>query len=199
MCSLEIAQFGRAWRGGSSFDLNQGTAIREDGEVQTERYYSKNSLVRLRTCPRKSAELSIMTVSSHLSGLLPLTGLNGVNGANGANGATKDATTTTKNGATGATTTTNGDSKKTTSEYVIPSEDLGTPRKLRLVIVGAGASGLNMARHLELHTENIDYAIYEKNPEVGGTWFENRCVTNWCLLSAVSDKYQIPRMRLRHS
>lgn len=112
-----------------------------------------------------------MTVAAQLNGLLPLTGLNGAktetNGTT--NGTTKIATN-------GEAKSVNGTAKPTKSDYVIPSEDFGTPRKIRLVMVGAGASGLNMARHLELHTENVDYVMYEKNPEVGGTWFENRCV-----------------------
>lgn len=60
------------------------------------------------------------------------------------------------------------------SEYVIAPTELGSTRKLRIIIIGAGASGLNMVRHLGLHMENVEYVIYEKNPDVGGTWFENR-------------------------
>lgn len=58
--------------------------------------------------------------------------------------------------------------------YRVTEERLGTPRKLRVVMVGAGASGLCMARHMELHMENYELIIYEKNADVGGTWFENR-------------------------
>ncbi|KAL4808131.1 hypothetical protein BDV18DRAFT_158247 [Aspergillus unguis] len=50
-----------------------------------------------------------------------------------------------------------------------------TPRKLRVVCIGAGISGLTVAYKLkhERPLEYVDLAIYEKNPEVGGTWFEN--------------------------
>ncbi|KAI1630479.1 cyclohexanone monooxygenase [Exophiala viscosa] len=58
--------------------------------------------------------------------------------------------------------------------YKITEERLGTPRRLRVVMVGAGASGLNMARHMELHMENYELMIYEKNADVGGTWYENK-------------------------
>ncbi|KAL4891195.1 cyclohexanone monooxygenase [Aspergillus ambiguus] len=58
--------------------------------------------------------------------------------------------------------------------YKIQEELLGTPRKLRVLMVGAGASGLNVARHMELHMQNYELQIYEKNEDVGGTWFENR-------------------------
>lgn len=46
-------------------------------------------------------------------------------------------------------------------------------RKLRIVCIGAGYSGLTLAHKIQ-HEQNlegeIDFAIYEKNPEVGGTW-----------------------------
>ncbi|KAK7430518.1 hypothetical protein QQZ08_003037 [Neonectria magnoliae] len=51
-----------------------------------------------------------------------------------------------------------------------------TPRKLRVICIGAGYSGLMLSyrwKHAEM--ENfIDLAIYEKNSDVGGTWLENR-------------------------
>ncbi|KAL4923134.1 flavin-containing monooxygenase [Aspergillus undulatus] len=50
-----------------------------------------------------------------------------------------------------------------------------TPRKLRVVCIGAGFSGLIMAYKLK-HSrplDFVDFTIYEKNVEVGGTWFEN--------------------------
>lgn len=58
--------------------------------------------------------------------------------------------------------------------YTVSEVPLGTPRQLRVITIGAGAAGLNMARHIELHMENVDHIIYEKNPEVGGTWYENK-------------------------
>lgn len=58
--------------------------------------------------------------------------------------------------------------------YAVQEKPLGYPRPLRVIAVGAGASGLNFARQVELHMSNIDLTIYEKNPEVGGTWWENR-------------------------
>lgn len=60
------------------------------------------------------------------------------------------------------------------SEYVVVPTELGSTRKLRIIIIGAGASGLNMVRHLGLHMENVEYVVYDKNADVGGTWFENK-------------------------
>ncbi len=43
---------------------------------------------------------------------------------------------------------------------------------LHVVIIGAGASGLCAA--IQLGKLGIPYTIFEKNAEVGGTWYENR-------------------------
>ncbi|PVH75074.1 FAD/NAD(P)-binding domain-containing protein [Cadophora sp. DSE1049] len=60
------------------------------------------------------------------------------------------------------------------AEYKVEEHAIGDPRHLRIVTIGAGAAGLNMARHLELHMQNFEHVIYEKNGDVGGTWYENR-------------------------
>lgn len=58
--------------------------------------------------------------------------------------------------------------------YQVPDRRLGDPSDLRIITVGAGAAGLNLAYQLDRHMKNVDHVIYEKNPEVGGTWYENR-------------------------
>ncbi len=58
--------------------------------------------------------------------------------------------------------------------YKVEEHVLGEPRHIRIVTIGAGAAGLNMAHHLELHVQNFEHIIYEKNDDVGGTWYENR-------------------------
>jgi cation diffusion facilitator CzcD-associated flavoprotein CzcO len=47
-------------------------------------------------------------------------------------------------------------------------------RHVRIVCVGAGASGLLMAYKLQKHFNNFSLTVYEKNPAIAGTWFENR-------------------------
>jgi 4-hydroxyacetophenone monooxygenase len=49
---------------------------------------------------------------------------------------------------------------------------VAVPPGFRVLIVGAGISGLTMG--LKLGQMGIPYTIVEKNPEVGGTWYENR-------------------------
>lgn len=58
--------------------------------------------------------------------------------------------------------------------YTISEKVLGEARHLRVIAIGAGASGLNLAHQISNHMRNIDLILYEKNAEVGGTWYENR-------------------------
>jgi 4-hydroxyacetophenone monooxygenase len=44
-------------------------------------------------------------------------------------------------------------------------------RKLKVVIIGAGMSGLLAG--IRLSQAGVEFTILEKNPDVGGTWFEN--------------------------
>ncbi|OJJ42184.1 hypothetical protein ASPZODRAFT_2122686 [Penicilliopsis zonata CBS 506.65] len=58
---------------------------------------------------------------------------------------------------------------------VSPARWAFQPRQLRIVCIGAGFSGLTLA--YKLQHENplsfVDWVVYEKNRDVGGTWFEN--------------------------
>lgn len=52
-----------------------------------------------------------------------------------------------------------------------------TPRKLRIVTIGAGYSGLTLAhkfqhQHRDL-VDIVDHTIYEARSELGGTWLVN--------------------------
>ncbi|KAF2825070.1 FAD/NAD(P)-binding domain-containing protein [Ophiobolus disseminans] len=47
-------------------------------------------------------------------------------------------------------------------------------RKLKILTIGAGLSGIQMAYQIQKHCENVDHVIYEKNADIGGTWLENR-------------------------
>jgi hypothetical protein len=50
----------------------------------------------------------------------------------------------------------------------------GYQRKLRVLTVGAGVSGIMMAYMIQKDSKNVEHVIYEKNPDIGGTWYENR-------------------------
>ena len=52
----------------------------------------------------------------------------------------------------------------------------GTPPKsvdrFKVAVIGTGISGLNVA--VQLKQAGIPFTVFEKNPEVGGSWYENR-------------------------
>lgn len=43
-------------------------------------------------------------------------------------------------------------------------------RHVKIICVGAGASGLLFAYKMQRHFQNFTLTIYEKNSEVSGTW-----------------------------
>ena len=47
-------------------------------------------------------------------------------------------------------------------------------RKLKVLTIGAGLSGIQLAYQIQKHCENVEHVIYEKNADIGGTWLENR-------------------------
>ncbi len=49
--------------------------------------------------------------------------------------------------------------------------DIAPETEFRVVIIGAGMSGLLAAHRLQ--TAGVDFVVLEKNDEVGGTWYEN--------------------------
>jgi len=59
-------------------------------------------------------------------------------------------------------------------EYTIPDTPLGYARHLRVICIGAGASGLNLAYQMRKHMRNYSLVLYEKNAAIGGTWLENK-------------------------
>lgn len=64
-------------------------------------------------------------------------------------------------------------SQNVTCDSTTEEHPLGTMRPVKVISIGAGVSGINMARALKRHGTNIEHVVYDKNPEIGGTWFEN--------------------------
>ncbi|KAK0389844.1 hypothetical protein NLU13_3417 [Sarocladium strictum] len=48
------------------------------------------------------------------------------------------------------------------------------PRRVRIVVLGAGISGIQFLRDATTRLSNIDITVYDKNDHEGGTWAENR-------------------------
>lgn len=61
-------------------------------------------------------------------------------------------------------------------KYTVSEAPIFAPRRIRIVSIGAGASGINLIRTLKqtLQHGTFEHVVYEKNSGVGGTWFENR-------------------------
>lgn len=58
--------------------------------------------------------------------------------------------------------------------YQIREQPYGTKRKTKVILMGAGASTLNFLKVAGERMQNLEIVSYEKNRDVGGTWFENR-------------------------
>lgn len=58
--------------------------------------------------------------------------------------------------------------------YSVSEQPLGATKHVKIVGIGAGASGINMIRTLRKSITDYEFTIYEKNDGVGGTWHENR-------------------------
>lgn len=58
--------------------------------------------------------------------------------------------------------------------YRITEQPLHHRRLIRLICVGAGAAGLQIAYKGERLLKDVEIQIYDKNSDIGGTWLENR-------------------------
>jgi len=58
--------------------------------------------------------------------------------------------------------------------YKIREQPMGTRKRVKVILMGAGASALNFFKKAEEEMDNLDIVCYEKNHDIGGTWLENR-------------------------
>jgi NAD(P)-binding Rossmann-like domain len=47
-------------------------------------------------------------------------------------------------------------------------------RPIKVIVIGAGFSGIYCGIRIPQRIRNVDLTIYEKNSGIGGTWWENR-------------------------
>lgn len=59
-------------------------------------------------------------------------------------------------------------------EYQVREHPLNTKDRISVICVGAGVSGLATAIRVQETTTDVDFEIFEKNGDLGGTWLENR-------------------------
>ncbi|EFX05107.1 flavin-binding monooxygenase [Grosmannia clavigera kw1407] len=60
------------------------------------------------------------------------------------------------------------------SKYTPRGRPVDEGRPVRITIIGAGISGICLYIRLLQHVPAAKITIYEKNPSLGGTWYENR-------------------------
>ncbi|KAF2085515.1 FAD/NAD(P)-binding domain-containing protein [Saccharata proteae CBS 121410] len=73
--------------------------------------------------------------------------------------------------------------------YSIREEPMGTKRKIRVVLMGAGASSMNLFKKAEEQLQNVEIVCYEKNNDIGGTWLENRYPGCACDIPSVNYQF----------
>ncbi len=61
------------------------------------------------------------------------------------------------------------------SAYTIPDTVLGQRRRVKVIFIGFGLTGIDFAYKAKSYPD-LDFQIYEKNPAAGGTWYENTYV-----------------------
>lgn len=64
--------------------------------------------------------------------------------------------------------------KQHTFTPLISERAVNEPRPLKVIYIGAGISGILAAIKFREAVPGLDLTIYEKNPELGGTWYENQ-------------------------
>lgn len=85
------------------------------------------------------------------------------------------------------------------------SRDLGTSfklhdhpienfRRLKVIVIGAGYSGIYHSIRIPERLRNVDLVVYEKNAGVGGTWYENRFASllGWSRLRSQAERKLTP-------
>lgn len=63
---------------------------------------------------------------------------------------------------------------KATAEFKLHDTAVENFRKMRVIVVGAGYSGIYCGIRIPERIKNCELVIYEKNAGIGGTWYENR-------------------------
>lgn len=72
--------------------------------------------------------------------------------------------------------------------YRIREQPMGTKKRIKIILMGAGASSLNFFKKAEEEMENLEIVCYEKNTDIGGTWLENRYPGCACDIPSVNFK-----------
>lgn len=93
--------------------------------------------------------------------------------ANGFTAEHPDSTTDdTASSSNASTTQSLSDSQSESSGCSVPQDSTWMDpqnRKMRVLTIGAGISGILMAYQIQKQCENVEHVIYDKNSDIGGT------------------------------
>ncbi|KAF9634106.1 putative flavin-binding monooxygenase protein [Lasiodiplodia theobromae] len=76
-----------------------------------------------------------------------------------------------------------------TSTFTLHQAPVENQRPLRVIVVGAGYSGVYLGIRIPERLRNVSLRIYEKNAGIGGTWWENRYPGCACDIPSHSYQY----------
>ncbi|KAL6248698.1 hypothetical protein RBB50_004953 [Rhinocladiella similis] len=79
--------------------------------------------------------------------------------------------------------------RQSASGYRIQEQLSGTERPIRVIHVGAGASGICFSKFAAESLTNVTWICYDKNPDIGGTWLENRYPGCACDIPSVNYQF----------
>ncbi|KAI3395650.1 hypothetical protein diail_1015 [Diaporthe ilicicola] len=74
-------------------------------------------------------------------------------------------------------------------EYQILEKPSRAGRRIRIICLGAGISALNLAHEVDTSSLDLELVCYEKNPSIGGTWYENKYPGCGCDIPSVNYQF----------
>jgi hypothetical protein len=75
---------------------------------------------------------------------------------------------------TNISSTTSTSATPASSTYTLHNTPIENQRPQKVIVIGAGYSGIYHGIRIPERLRNVELTIYDKNAGVGGTWFENR-------------------------
>lgn len=73
--------------------------------------------------------------------------------------------------------------------YRIREQPMGTKRPISVILMGCGLASLNFFKQAEDQLSDVKIRCYEKNDDVGGTWYENRYPGCACDIPSVNYQF----------
>ncbi|KAI1918440.1 hypothetical protein LOZ65_004896 [Ophidiomyces ophidiicola] len=78
------------------------------------------------------------------------------------------------------------------SDHMV-NEPFPERKAFKIIMMGAGAAGIDFVHHAAIafrDDPDVEFVVYEKNPDIGGTWLENRYPGCACDIPSASYQFQ---------